>query len=71
MSVVWLIFQVLLVVNGLQAEEDEWIDPTDMINYDAASGRMRRSHLVITCANCFRKLLLIDVGFGAFPNFCV
>lgn len=45
MSVVWLIFQVLLVVNGLQAEDDEWIDPTDMINYDAASGRMRRSHL--------------------------
>ncbi|XP_078263939.1 chloride channel CLIC-like protein 1 isoform X2 [Rhinoraja longicauda] len=45
MSVVWLIFQVLLVVNGLQGEEDEWIDPTDMVNYDAASGRMRRPHL--------------------------
>ncbi|XP_067846709.1 chloride channel CLIC-like protein 1 [Heptranchias perlo] len=37
----WLIFQVLLVVNSLQ-DDDEWIDPTDMLNYDAAAGRMRR-----------------------------
>ncbi|XP_067893695.1 chloride channel CLIC-like protein 1 isoform X2 [Heterodontus francisci] len=39
----WLIFEVLLVVNGLQNDDDdEWIDPTDMLNYDAAAGRMRR-----------------------------
>ncbi|XP_078074319.1 chloride channel CLIC-like protein 1 isoform X2 [Mustelus asterias] len=37
----WLIFEVLLVVNGLQVDDDEWIDPTDMLNYDAAAGKMR------------------------------
>ncbi|XP_065763703.1 chloride channel CLIC-like protein 1 isoform X1 [Muntiacus reevesi] len=25
------------------AHDDDWIDPTDMLNYDAASGRMRKS----------------------------
>ncbi|XP_072429920.1 chloride channel CLIC-like protein 1 isoform X1 [Chiloscyllium punctatum] len=43
MFMLWLIFEVLLVVNGLQGDDDdEWIDPTDMLNYDAATGRMRR-----------------------------
>ena len=27
------------------AHDDEWIDPTDMLNYDAASGRMRKSQV--------------------------
>ncbi|XP_072367513.1 chloride channel CLIC-like protein 1 isoform X1 [Scyliorhinus torazame] len=42
MFVLWLIFEVLLVVNGQQDDDDEWIDPTDMLNYDAAAGRMRK-----------------------------
>ncbi|XP_048458159.1 chloride channel CLIC-like protein 1 isoform X5 [Rhincodon typus] len=41
MFMLWLIFEVMLVVNGLQGD-DEWIDPTDMLNYDAAAGTMRR-----------------------------
>ncbi|XP_051866673.1 chloride channel CLIC-like protein 1 isoform X2 [Pristis pectinata] len=45
MSMLWLLFEVMLVVNGFQGDEDEWIDPTDMVNYDAASGRMRRPYL--------------------------
>ncbi|XP_064416053.1 chloride channel CLIC-like protein 1 isoform X2 [Latimeria chalumnae] len=36
-----LIFGIMLVVNG-QHEDDEWIDPTDMLNYDAASVSMRK-----------------------------
>ncbi|XP_072130238.1 chloride channel CLIC-like protein 1 [Mobula birostris] len=44
MPMLWLIFEVMLVVNGLQ-DDDEWIDPTDMVNYDAASGTMRRPYL--------------------------
>lgn len=27
------------------AHDDDWIDPTDMLNYDAASGRMRKSQV--------------------------
>ncbi|GAB1288021.1 Chloride channel CLIC-like protein 1 [Apodemus speciosus] len=30
----------LLLMTG-SAHDDDWIDPTDMLNYDAASGRMR------------------------------
>jgi len=29
-----------------KARDDEWIDPTDMLNYDAASGTMRRPYKV-------------------------
>ncbi|XP_068946569.1 chloride channel CLIC-like protein 1 isoform X1 [Petaurus breviceps papuanus] len=32
----------LLMVPGY-AQDDEWIDPTDMLNYDAASGTMRKA----------------------------
>ncbi|XP_043856292.1 chloride channel CLIC-like protein 1 isoform X2 [Dromiciops gliroides] len=32
----------LLMVPGY-AQDDEWIDPTDMLNYDAASGKMRKT----------------------------
>lgn len=31
---------------GGGAQDDEWIDPTDMLNYDAASGTMRRPYKV-------------------------
>ncbi|XP_031231072.1 chloride channel CLIC-like protein 1 isoform X2 [Mastomys coucha] len=34
----------LLLVTGY-AHDDDWIDPTDMLNYDAASGTMRRSQV--------------------------
>lgn len=36
---------VVLVGSG-KAPDDEWIDPTDMLNYDAASGTMRRPYQV-------------------------
>uniref|UniRef100_A0A2I2Y7Z3 Chloride channel CLIC-like protein 1 n=1 Tax=Gorilla gorilla gorilla TaxID=9595 RepID=A0A2I2Y7Z3_GORGO len=37
-----LLFECLLLVAGY-AHDDDWIDPTDMLNYDAASGTMRKS----------------------------
>ncbi|XP_006866068.1 PREDICTED: chloride channel CLIC-like protein 1 [Chrysochloris asiatica] len=37
-----LLCECLLLLSGY-AHEDEWIDPTDMLNYDAASGTMRKS----------------------------
>ncbi|XP_021777414.2 chloride channel CLIC-like protein 1 isoform X5 [Papio anubis] len=38
----WLLCECLLLVAGY-AHDDDWIDPTDMLNYDAASGTMRKS----------------------------
>uniref|UniRef100_A0A2K6PZG0 Chloride channel CLIC-like protein 1 n=1 Tax=Rhinopithecus roxellana TaxID=61622 RepID=A0A2K6PZG0_RHIRO len=38
----WLFCECLLLVAGY-AHDDDWIDPTDMLNYDAASGTMRKS----------------------------
>uniref|UniRef100_A0A2K5HQR4 Chloride channel CLIC-like protein 1 n=1 Tax=Colobus angolensis palliatus TaxID=336983 RepID=A0A2K5HQR4_COLAP len=38
----WLVCECLLLVAGY-AHDDDWIDPTDMLNYDAASGTMRKS----------------------------
>ncbi|KAK2106882.1 Chloride channel CLIC-like protein 1 [Saguinus oedipus] len=37
-----LLCECLLLVPGY-AQDDDWIDPTDMLNYDAASGTMRKS----------------------------
>ncbi|XP_028613132.1 chloride channel CLIC-like protein 1 [Grammomys surdaster] len=34
----------LLLITGY-AHDDDWIDPTDMLNYDAASGTMRKSQV--------------------------
>ncbi|XP_052522947.1 chloride channel CLIC-like protein 1 isoform X1 [Tympanuchus pallidicinctus] len=34
------------VLAGGRAQDDDWIDPTDMLNYDAASGTMRRPYKV-------------------------
>lgn len=34
------------VLAGGGAQDDDWIDPTDMLNYDAASGTMRRPYKV-------------------------
>ncbi|XP_004637049.1 chloride channel CLIC-like protein 1 [Octodon degus] len=39
-----LLCECLLLVAGYAHDED-WIDPTDMLNYDAASGTMRRSQV--------------------------
>ncbi|XP_042321427.1 chloride channel CLIC-like protein 1 [Sceloporus undulatus] len=36
---------VLLIGRG-EAQDDDWIDPTDMLNYDAASGTMRKPYKV-------------------------
>ncbi|XP_033878575.3 chloride channel CLIC-like protein 1 isoform X1 [Acipenser ruthenus] len=41
MRISLLIFGVLVIVKG-QKEDEEWIDPTDMLNYDASSKTMRR-----------------------------
>ncbi|NXI64344.1 CLCC1 protein, partial [Anseranas semipalmata] len=35
-----------LLLGSGGAQDDEWIDPTDMLNYDAASGTMRRPYKV-------------------------
>ncbi|XP_073906960.1 chloride channel CLIC-like protein 1 isoform X4 [Castor canadensis] len=37
-----LLCEYLLLITGY-AHDDDWIDPTDMLNYDAASGTMRKS----------------------------
>ncbi|XP_062438146.1 chloride channel CLIC-like protein 1 isoform X2 [Rhea pennata] len=40
-----VLWAALLMASG-EAQDDEWIDPTDMLNYDAASGTMRRPYKV-------------------------
>ncbi|XP_074118973.1 chloride channel CLIC-like protein 1 isoform X2 [Sminthopsis crassicaudata] len=40
-----LLCMFLLMVPGYYAQDDEWIDPTDMLNYDAASGTMRKAQV--------------------------
>ncbi|XP_038270161.1 chloride channel CLIC-like protein 1 isoform X10 [Dermochelys coriacea] len=37
-----LILCAALMIGSGEIQGDEWIDPTDMLNYDAASGTMRR-----------------------------
>ncbi|XP_047395473.1 chloride channel CLIC-like protein 1 isoform X2 [Sciurus carolinensis] len=39
-----LFCECLLLITGY-AHDDDWIDPTDMLNYDAASGTMRKSQV--------------------------
>ncbi|MBN3324485.1 CLCC1 protein, partial [Atractosteus spatula] len=41
MRVIVMICGMLVAVNG-QVEGDEWIDPTDMLNYDSTSKTMRK-----------------------------
>lgn len=40
------------VLAGGGAQDDDWIDPTDMLNYDAASGTMRRPYKVREALEC-------------------
>ncbi|XP_033007354.1 chloride channel CLIC-like protein 1 isoform X5 [Lacerta agilis] len=42
MMLVPLILCVILLIGGSETQNDDWIDPTDMLNYDAASGTMRK-----------------------------
>ncbi|RMC08410.1 hypothetical protein DUI87_14654 [Hirundo rustica rustica] len=39
----------VLLIGSCKGQEDEWIDPTDMLNYDAASGTMRRPYKIAEC----------------------
>ena len=40
------------------AHDDDWIDPTDMLNYDAASGTMRKSQVFKSACVCNSLSLL-------------
>ncbi|NXP18160.1 CLCC1 protein, partial [Scytalopus superciliaris] len=39
-----LVLCAAVLTGSGKVQEDEWIDPTDMLNYDAASGTMRRPY---------------------------
>lgn len=41
-----LVLCAVVLTGSCKVQEDEWIDPTDMLNYDAASGTMRRPYKV-------------------------
>ncbi|XP_032074180.1 chloride channel CLIC-like protein 1 isoform X2 [Thamnophis elegans] len=38
----YLLLYPALLIGSSEAQNDDWIDPTDMLNYDAASGTMRK-----------------------------
>uniref|UniRef100_A0A8C5SUJ4 Chloride channel CLIC-like protein 1 n=1 Tax=Laticauda laticaudata TaxID=8630 RepID=A0A8C5SUJ4_LATLA len=38
----YLLLYPVLLIGRSEAQNDEWIDPTDMLNYDAASGTMKK-----------------------------
>lgn len=38
----YLLLYPVLLIGRSEAQNDDWIDPTDMLNYDAASGTMRK-----------------------------
>ncbi|XP_051481430.1 chloride channel CLIC-like protein 1 isoform X1 [Apus apus] len=39
-----LVLCAVVLTGSGKVQDDEWIDPTDMLNYDAASGAMRRPY---------------------------
>ncbi|XP_026710240.1 chloride channel CLIC-like protein 1 [Athene cunicularia] len=39
-----LVLCAVVLTGSGKVQDDEWIDPTDMLNYDAASGTMRRPY---------------------------
>ena len=43
-----------------ESEDSDWRDPTDMINYDLASGKMRNSEV---CAASFFCISVITVSY--------
>lgn len=36
-----MVLCAVVLTGSSKVQDDEWIDPTDMLNYDAASGKMR------------------------------
>ncbi|XP_015283764.1 PREDICTED: chloride channel CLIC-like protein 1 isoform X1 [Gekko japonicus] len=54
---------ILLIANG-EIQNDEWIDPTDMLNYDAASGTMRKPDVVNQDASENKKIPRETVAGG-------
>lgn len=49
-----LLCECLWLITGY-AHDDDWIDPTDMLNYDAASGTMRKSQVLKKKCVCVRS----------------
>ncbi|XP_054837814.1 chloride channel CLIC-like protein 1 isoform X2 [Eublepharis macularius] len=43
---VYLVLCAILLIGSGEIQNDDWIDPTDMLNYDAASGTMRKPDVV-------------------------
>ncbi|KAL1772356.1 hypothetical protein HispidOSU_015994 [Sigmodon hispidus] len=54
-----LLYGCLLLITG-HAHDDDWIDPTDMLNYDAASGTMRKSQ--VKYGTCEKKEVSPDLS---------
>lgn len=52
----------VMLIGSCKVQEDEWIDPTDMLNYDAASGTMRRPYKVEKERVCVSPRKLNAVG---------
>ncbi|KFZ55331.1 Chloride channel CLIC-like 1, partial [Antrostomus carolinensis] len=52
-----LVLCAVVLIGSGKVQDDEWIDPTDMLNYDAASGAMRRPYKV-------------EKGLDSIPNCC-
>ncbi|XP_069645519.1 chloride channel CLIC-like protein 1 isoform X2 [Haliaeetus albicilla] len=44
-----LVLCAVVLIGSGKVQNDEWIDPTDMLNYDAASGTMRRPYKIADC----------------------
>ncbi|KGL93164.1 Chloride channel CLIC-like 1, partial [Charadrius vociferus] len=55
-----LVLCAVALAGSSKVQDDEWIDPTDMLNYDAASGTMRRPY----------KVGKERVGLNSIPNGC-
>ncbi|XP_053325762.1 chloride channel CLIC-like protein 1 [Spea bombifrons] len=43
-----VLVSIILIPRCWSFHDDEWIDPTDMLNYDAASGKMRNRPQIVT-----------------------
>lgn len=54
-----LLCECLWLITGY-AHDDDWIDPTDMLNYDAASGTMRKSQVLKKKMRVCKILLILS-----------
>lgn len=59
-----LVLCAVLLTGSCKVHEDEWIDPTDMLNYDAASGTMRRPYKVEKERVCLSPKMLNGVSLS-------